>query len=272
MRAPLSWVSLAAGLFVLGGSSGCAAVYPELATPLRPAAAGVTLTPPPPDDLKYIEFRPSVAPDKTVDGRPWHELGNKLPNPFAMFFVNGVAVIKTDPQTGTLTPSWPGSPKGNFRIGKQDRVRIEMWEASLTQRPICVKDLGSIDSEDFAVDKEIVVKCDNDARIVVSFEPARAQVGYGFFFEFRTYDVFVSRVYQESPAARAGLRVGDKIVAVGGQVTKGMDQKVVQSYLNAPKMEGVTIDVVHTDGKQQTLTFKEGPVYQIFQENQTLDR
>ena len=135
-----------------------------------------------------------------------------------------------------------------------------------------MKDLGSIDADEFAVNKEIVVKCDNDAKLVVSFEPARAQVGYGFFFEFRTYDVFVSRVYQESPAARAGLRAGDKIVAVGGQITRGMDKKVVQSYLNAPKMEGLTIDVVHADGKQQTLTFKEGPVYQIFQENQALDR
>jgi hypothetical protein len=268
------WTTLAAMLVTTAAASvsGCAAVYPELQTPLRPAAAGVTLTPPPPENLKFVAFKSGDAPEKTVDGRPWHELGNKLPNPFAMLFVNGVAVIKTDPQSGTLTPTWPKSPRGNFRIGRSDRVRVEMWEASLTQRPICVKDLGSIDGEDFAVDKEIVVKCDNDARVVLAFEPAHAEVGYGFFFEFRTYDVFVSRLYQEGPAARAGLKAGDKIVAIGGQITKGMDQKVVQSYLNAPKMEGIVIDVVHADGKQETLTIKEGPVYPLYQENQPLDR
>ena len=264
--------STVSALIVSASCSSCAAVYPELQTPLRPAAAGVTLAPPPPADLKYIELVEGDAPSTTVDGRPWHELGNKLPNPFAIFYVNGRAIIKTDPQTGTLKPTWPGSPRGNFRIGKQDRIRIEMWESSLTQRPICVKDLGAVDGDELLADKQIVVKCDNDARIVVTFEPARAQVGYGFFFEFRTYSTYVSRVYQEGPAARAGLRRGDKIAAVGGRVTQGMDQKVVQSYLNASRMDGIVVDVIHADGKQETLTIKEGPVYQMYQENQVIDR
>jgi membrane-associated protease RseP (regulator of RpoE activity) len=260
------------GVVAALSTTACGAVYPELQTPLRPAAAGATLSPEPPEDLKYIAFKGGVVPEKTVDGRPWHELGNPLPNPFAIIYVNGRAIIKTDPQSNTLTPTWPGSARGNFRVGRNDRVRVEMWEASLTQRPICVKDLGSLDGEDFALDKEIVVKCDQDISVTVAFEPAHAEVGYGFFFEFRTYDVFVSRIYQEGPASRAGLRPGDKIVAVGGQVTKGMDQKVVQSYLNAPKMDGIVIDVVHKDGKQETLTIKEGPVYALYQENAPLDR
>jgi hypothetical protein len=272
-RTPAPRLVLASvALFATLSSAACGAVYPELQTPLRPAAAGAALSPEPPEDLKYLALKGGVVPEKTVDGRPWHELGNPLPNPFAVIYVNGRAIIKTDPQSNTLTPTWPGSPRGNFRIGRSDRVRVEMWEASLTQRPICVKDLGSIDGEDFAVDKEIVVKCDQDISVTVAFEPAHAEVGYGFFFEIRTYDVFVSRTYQEGPAARAGLRPGDKIVAVGGQVTKGMDQKVVQSYLNAPKMDGIVIDVVHKDGKQETLTIKEGPVYVLYQENAPLDR
>jgi hypothetical protein len=37
-------------------------------------------------------------------------------------------------------------------------------------------------------------------------------------------------------------------------------------------MDGIVIDVVHKDGKQETLTIKEGPVYVLYQENAPLDR
>ena len=242
--------------------TGCAAVYPEVQTPLRDAK---TLEPPPPKDMYWIGFKSGDVPEKTRDGRDWQELGSKLPDPFAVLFVNGKELIRTNVQTSTLHATWDGSPKGNFRIQPSDRLRVEMWESGLVSRPLCVRDMRG-EEDDWVAVKQISVDCEGGARVVISWEPAHGRGGYGFYYEHRTQSVFVTRVFEESPAARAGIKGGDEIQRFGDRVARDMQPPEVQSYMSAPKAEGVKLTVKKSYGSVREVELKEGAVYPLFSE------
>jgi hypothetical protein len=256
-------------LVVLSLATACGAVYPELSTPLRAPAAATPLEPPPPKDVKWIAIKEGVAPERTRDGRAWHELGSKKPDPYAILFVNGKAIIRTNPEGSTLHPTWPDSPRGNFRIAQGDKVRVEMWESSLTQRPMCVKDLG-FESDDWTSAHQVAADCEGGARVVIAWEPAHGRLGYGFHYELRTYDAYVTRVFQESPAGRAGIKPGDQIVSVNDRRVKEMKEGELQSKLNAPTMDGVKLELVHADKSPLAVTLKEGAVYPLYSESGSL--
>jgi hypothetical protein len=254
--------SLAAVLAAIAVTS-CAAVYPEVQTPLR--APNATLDPPPPKDLFWIAFKSGDVPEKTRDGRDWAELGSKLPDPVATLFVNGKELIKTNVQSSTLHATWEGSPKGNFRIKTEDKIHVEMWEAGLVDRPLCQRDMRG-DEQDWVDAKQISIDCDSGAHVTIAWEPAHGRVGYGFYYELRTQSVYVTRVFEESPAARAGIKGGDELVNLGDRAAKTMSPADVQSYLAAPKREGIKLTVRTPGVAPRDIELKEGAVYPLFTE------
>ena len=73
--------TLACALLALFGSSACAAVFPEVKTPLKTLDEGSELAPPPPDDLLYLYVQSADIPEKTRDGRGWDAVGGEAPDP-----------------------------------------------------------------------------------------------------------------------------------------------------------------------------------------------
>jgi hypothetical protein len=245
----------------------CPAVYPEVRTALRPPGAGQVLDPAPPSDIRWLRFRGAVIPQLTRDGRRWgNELSNGMPDPYAKLLVNGVEVLRTTVQRNTLTPSWPDSPGGNFRVSGDDKLRIELWDAKvINDQPIGIRDLGRLDT-DVDVLPELDVECESGARVRLAIEPAHGLIGYGLSYELRTYDVYVTKVYAESPAARVGLRVGDRVDALDGRLTRTLDEAQIQSIFNAPRPTPLPIAVRHEDGSQVHVLMKQGAVYPLFRE------
>jgi hypothetical protein len=245
--------------------SACAAVYPELKTPMRDARAGQVLDPAPPSDLKWIGFKGAKIPALSRDGRSW---GNELsgaPDPYAKLIVNGMEVIRTNAQKRTLEPTWPDSPAGNFRLQPDDRVRIEIWDARvINDHPIGMRDVGRIDTNQ--VLEELEVETDSGVRVRLAIEPAHGILGYGFYYELRTYDVFVTRVFEESPAARAGIRAGDQLLAIEGRAVRAMTEDQVRSALNTPRMGPLRLTVRHQDGAEVSIKLAEGAIYPLFRE------
>ncbi len=64
----------------------------------------------------------------------------------------------------------------------------------------------------------------------------------------------IVRVLPNSPAERAGLRPGDRIVAVGGTSTKGLTVDDVVTDVRGPEGTPVTITLRAPDGSERTLT------------------
>jgi hypothetical protein len=245
----------------------CPAVYPELKTPMRPVVPGHALEPPPPPELRWIAFKSAKVPALTRDGRRWgSDLGGRMPDPYAKLIVNGAELLRSTVEKATLAPTWPDAPKGNFRIRADDRMRVELWDARvINDHPIGVREVGALTSEQRSLD-EIDIECESGARIRLANEPAHGFVGYGLFYELRTYDAVVTRVYEESPASRGGLRPGDLILAIEGRSPRQMQPGELQSLLNAPTVNGIAVAVQHEDGSRASVRLKEGAVYPLFRE------
>lgn len=66
--------------------------------------------------------------------------------------------------------------------------------------------------------------------------------------------VTIAQPYQGSPADRAGLKIGDKILAIDNTPTKGFTTEQVSSRLKGEPGSKVRVTIEHLDGTQQTVT------------------
>jgi len=256
----------AVGIASLVAASGCAAVYPEIETPMRPPPADAKLDPEPPEDLLYIQVEKAQIPRKTRDGREWDSVGGSLPDPFAIVFIDDKELFRTPVHENTLSPTWPDSPRANYRIPIRSRMRFELWDSNtLTHRPICVHTIDNVHQQ--AEYGFVDVSCESGARASIVVRHARALLGLGFYYELRAEDVYVTRVLEESPASRVGLKPDVRIVSIQGQPTRGMDLGEVRSYINANERTGVTLDIRRPDGRTDTVTLKAGPIYPVAHEH-----
>lgn len=68
--------------------------------------------------------------------------------------------------------------------------------------------------------------------------------------------VIFAQPYQGSPADRAGLKIGDKILEIDGKDTKGFSNEQVSSLLKGNPGSKVRVTVEHLDGTRQTVTLE----------------
>ena len=74
-------------------------------------------------------------------------------------------------------------------------------------------------------------------------------------------NTYIRATFQDAPAARAGLRFGDKIVAVEGQSMKGKSYPEVRKFLLGPLGTVVKVTVEHAaTGQSETVTINRGAV------------
>jgi len=221
---------------------------------------------PPPNDMRWIGFLGATVPSETRDGRKWDATGNSAPDPYATLKLKNKVIIKTSVQSNTTSPTWPDSPAGNFRLGPRDHFRVELWDSNpLTDHPIGVKDAVSL-SDDSTSNGKLELVLDTGAEIVIGVEPPRARWGLGLFYELRVGEVYVTRVYQECPASRAGLKAGDQILELDGRPVAKMKEGEVQSVLNKAHLTDLSMRLRHKDGSQIKVDVKDGAIYPLYEE------
>src|SRR5450432_237012 len=253
------------GLLIWGLTSACGAVYPEIATPVR-AAGTRQLDPPPPDDIVYLKFASAQIPTRTRDGRQWDSVGGSAPDPFAKLLIDDKEILVTPVQANTLTPTWPDQHVGNYRMPRNVPVRVELWDSNaINNHPICVESINNILAE-ASTEQNLEIRCDSGANIELTVQPAHAKFGVGLYYELRTYDIFVTRVVGESPAARVGLKRGDQLLQIQGRTVKDLDEATARSLVNSNVTSGVTFSVKHADGSVADITLKDGPMYPTIDE------
>jgi hypothetical protein len=253
-------------------SLGCAAVFPEVSTPLRAPPAGYSLEPAPPADVVYVHFEGAVIPKKTRDGRRWDSVGGEAPDPYAKLLVNGKEVIVTPIQSDTVTPTWPDQERANYRIRPTDVVVVQLWDSNpLNNHPICSQKIVDFVGAATSDQPTLEVNCDNGGRVVLVVRPARGKLGLGFFYEVGANAAHVTRVLESSPAGRAGLAVGDELVRVQGVDVRTMEDGRLKSLINSHATLGLELVLKSSSGKEKRVTLREGAVYPLESEGIPLD-
>ncbi len=203
------------------------------------------------------------VPERTRDGRPWQANGKA--SPYAKLLVNGVELFRTSTQSDTLTPTWPGSPRGNFKIATTDKLRVELWDSNpINDKPIGVRELGVV-ADLTPFEGQIRVELNEGAAdVILGIEPAHAVSGLGLWYELRTEACGVTRLLEGSPAERAGLVAGDDVLRIGAREVGKMSPDEIRSAFNAVPLDGLTLQVKHAAGAIAEITLKEGPIYPTF--------
>jgi hypothetical protein len=256
---PFSWIALVASTSLHLGTA-CAAVYPEVSTPVKPVPAGRELVPPPPTDVLYIAIVQVEIPNRTRDGRHWDGAVGGLPDPYAKVFLNDKELFHTPTQSDTLKPVWPDAPKTNYDVPKNAVLSIELWDDNPVHSvPICAQEFRDLHTA-AVEDGELVATCDGGARIRIDLKPAQAKFGLGFYYELRAESVAITRVMPLSPASRAGLKGGEEIVQVMARPVKRMTSAELRSLINAHAPQGLKMRV-RSGIDERELEIKEGPIY-----------
>ena len=68
--------------------------------------------------------------------------------------------------------------------------------------------------------------------------------------------VRIAQPYEGSPADKAGLKIGDKILSIDGKDAKGFTTEQVSTRLKGEPGSKVRVTVEHLDGTQQTATIR----------------
>jgi hypothetical protein len=237
-------------------------VYPEVQTPLR-VVASAKAEPKPPAEVRHLVVKRARVPEQTRDGRKWDAVGGAAPDPYVVVSVDGRPILRTESRSNTFRPEWPDGPHGNFRLASSARMRVELWDANpVKDRPIGIREVtvGGLEVGDSG---ELELECDSGATIVLGVETPEARIGYGFAYEMQTYDAVVTKVFQESPAARAGLHVGDRILAIDHEKLREMKEGELLTRLNLPRKEGVLLRLRRKDGAEVELSLREGAIYPL---------
>lgn len=256
---------LAMSLALVGLATGCPAIFPEVATRMGPAPAIERFDPPPPPDRHYIVVHGAKLPPRTRDGREWDKVFGSLPDPYLKVFVNDVELFRTNIESDTLEPKWADTPKGNWPLKLADRLRLEIWDNNpLVDHAIGQKEIR-IDG-DFFTNPEQEFDFDGGGELHMSFQPAKPAWGLGMWFELRTGSAYVTRLLDGTPASRAGLKAGDRILSLGGKQVATLSSDDVSGMLNSIPAGGIAIGVQHDDGSTLQVNLKEGPMYVLFKD------
>ncbi len=210
----------------------------------------------------YIRFESAVIPAKTRDGRHWDSVGGEAPDPYGKILVNGKELILTPVQSDTTRPTWPDQEPANYVIRPSDSIRVELWDSNpLTNHPICAESVRELAQAAQSGEPSLEVRCDNGGWITLTVEPAHGKLGLGFSYGLGTDQASLTKVIRESPAGRAGLRAGDQILSVQGKQVSKLEEGALQSLINANAAIGLTLEVKGQEGRNKTVTVKDGSVY-----------
>jgi hypothetical protein len=269
-----SWTraKTASVLCVLLSSSSCSAslgAKGEWATKLEPAPKGLALEPPPPKDVYWVAIASAKVPARNRGGQLWDEVGG-WPDPLAVLYVDDTEVMSAEAASDTLTPKWD-SPKGNVRIPDGATLRVEVADDDgLQDLPIGKATHGPPTATDLS-EGRMVLSLGNRAELVLRVEPAHGLMGLGFDYQVVSGVTVVEKVLEHSPAGRAGLEVGDQIVAVGDRQLSDASSAAVESTIDSIGNKPTRVVVKHKSGTSETFAIGVGAVYPLYDEYGDVD-
>lgn len=239
--------------------AGCA--YPRRSTVLTEAPAPYVERAQAPENLWALTFVSGQVPPTARGGLAWDKAGG-LPDPEVRLYVNDVLIFTTNPVADTLTPRFDAVLPSNLPIAPDDLVRIEMWDSEqVRDSPIGIyRGRGLPDTAVVGVDA--TVRLEGGATVVLRVGKPKAFKGVGVaLFEVRPDALLLVDVLPLSPAGRAGLRSGDRVVAIGGARVKDLGEARSVSALSMAVDQRAPVEVQSRDGQTRELTLDDGPVW-----------
>jgi C-terminal processing protease CtpA/Prc len=184
--------------------------------------------------------------------------------------VGDEVLLETDAASDNLNPVFEG--KGaNYEIASDSQLVVEIRDAdalkdfNMGRAVVPAPSRTEIDLGQMEIDTG------NRGSVVIEVERAHALMGLGFDYNLWGNKLTVTEVWKHSPAARGGMRPGDKVLQIGAREVGEMQTREVRSALNAIGHKKIDLVVQHKSGTTATVPINVGPIYPLVDEYGPID-
>jgi membrane-associated protease RseP (regulator of RpoE activity) len=233
---------------------GCA--FPRRSTLVQPAPASAEPQDAP-SGLWSIRLVDATLPESKGVGLPWDSDGTG-PDPFLRLLIDERVVWESPVQQNTRHPQWNVTLPRNIYVPSRANFRIELWDEDTASSDPA----GSVSAtglpETTLPDALAHLTLDNYGTVTVVISSPRASRGLGVEFEQHSDAFVVLGVERFSPAARAGVLVGERVVAIGPTRVDSLPQARAMSELSLSPSRGANLTVVDAHGKEREVDLDRG--------------
>ena len=226
---------------VLAVVSGCAYSRREtLAYAAPPASEGQSYEEP--SGLWSFRLIGADLPPFKGAGLPWDSDGT-APDPYLKLILGERVVFETPVRENTLRPEWNVTLPRNIYVSSSTRFRIEVWDRdSASSDPAGAVTRTGLPGSALP-NAAARLPLDNLGAVTLMLSSPRPSRGVGLRFEVHGDHLLVLGVEPFSPAARAGVKTGDRITSIGGTTVDslGGDKAATQLSLAADRGTELTL-------------------------------
>jgi membrane-associated protease RseP (regulator of RpoE activity) len=247
--------------FILFTLFGCA--YPRRETHMTPAPPAITESAKRPDGLWTLRVLAGETPDKKRSGMAWDTDGTAA-DPFLRLYVNDRLVWESEVKYDSPKPAWNITLPRNLLVTTDDNFRLEMWDRDTAVDADPMGRLTRLGLPSNAMpDAQARLSLEMGTSVEIMVSAPTAHRGVGLYFELHKDALVVLEVEPRSPAGRAGLKPGDRIVGVGPERVKHMTGQEASSQLSLASERGLSLTVADADGKERQLPLDKEPIWLV---------
>lgn len=247
---------------VVGIAGGC--VYPHRGTSLTPVRqerldSGAAIHAPP-NVWQLTVIEAHVRPRNRGD-LDWDD-GGGLPDVQVKIYRDEALVWESETLDDTLEPRWSAVLPRNFSAPPGASLRFEVWDRdTVGGDPIGIyRDRGLPDNALPGADARLLLE--GGSYLTIRVDNPRPHRGVGIEeYEVRPDELVVVRVTPSSPASRAGLVPGDRIVAIGDQRVSALNDAQAASALSMSVTRHRPLTVIGPSGQERQVELDHGYVW-----------
>lgn len=236
---------------------GCA--YPHRSTAL--GAVGHPVDAQAPADLWQLRIVSASMPTRRPGNLAWDNDGSG-PDPYVRIYRGGERIFEGKVVRDSNAPTWNETLPKNVWLPRDKELRIEVWDQDdLESDPVGMwTNLGLPATA--LVDADARLGLTNETSLVIRVERPLPHRGVGVAgYEARNDALIVGEVLPHSPASRAGIVVGDRIVDIGGKSVEELGPAGAASALSMAATEKKALVVESADGKRREVTLDNGYIW-----------
>ena len=254
---PRRYVSAAALLLAFSSAAAGGCAYPRRTTRVQPAV-GTIKAADRPDNLWELRLESADVPPRKASGHRWDDDSSK-PDPFFRLQIDGREVWRSPTRPDTLQPAWRSPLPRNIHITRRSRLQLELWDDDgPSADPIGVMQRRGLPSS-MVIGASTRLSFRSMAVVTLSLHRAKAHRGIGIrLFEVHSDELRVLEVEPYSPAARAGIKIDDRIVAIGEQAVAELGEQAAVGQLSLAADKQAALSVVGADGRTRKVNLDSG--------------
>lgn len=240
--------------------------YPRRTTSLSPVRTASSMTTGPggtPGDVFRFTAVSATVPAQNRGATQWDDNGG-LPDPVLRVYRDDALVWESRTIDDTLHPEWNEAAPRNIRFPSSARIRIEVWDNDeLGGDPVGIwRGIGLPPNARSGVEARILLE--GESYVTIRIDPPQPHRGVGVrLFEVHGDDLEIIEVEPFSPAGRADLVPGDRILAIGGQTIGQLGGQRASGALSMAAEREQPLRVRNAQGVERTVTLDRGYVWLI---------